>query len=134
MERGDNMVGERIRNLRIDARMTQEELGLKVGVTKQTVSSWEKGISTPNYDILVELSNIFQVSTDFLLGKTDDPKNVKMDLDPKKESISDAEATKILEQKFIENGILKESEHLSDEKLDKYLKMLRALQDIADAD
>ncbi len=134
MERGDNMVGERIRNLRIDARMTQEELGLKVGVIKQTVSSWEKGISTPNYDILVELSNIFQVSTDFLLGKTDDPKNVKMDLDPKKESISDAEATKILEQKFIENGILKEGEHLSDEKLDKYLKMLRALQDIADAD
>lgn len=128
------MVGERIRNLRIDARMTQEELGLKVGVIKQTVSSWEKGISTPNYDILVELSNIFQVSTDFLLGKTDDPKNVKMDLDPKKESISDAEATKILEQKFIENGILKEGEHLSDEKLDKYLKMLRALQDIADAD
>lgn len=78
------------------------------------------------------MANYFDVSIDYLLGKTD---SRQIGTAPaKKESISDAEAEKILEQKFIENGILKEGEHLSDEKLDKYLKMLRALQDIADTD
>lgn len=38
-------VGEMIKQTRIDSNMTQEEYGLKFGVTRQTVSSWETGVS-----------------------------------------------------------------------------------------
>ena len=44
--------GERIRQLRKEAGLTQEALGKKLGVIKQTVSSWENGISEPNSEIL----------------------------------------------------------------------------------
>lgn len=54
--------GEIIKKLRKDAGFTQEELGKKLGVVKQTISSWEKNISEPNSDTLASLAKIFGVS------------------------------------------------------------------------
>ena len=51
--------GERIRQLRKEAGLTQEALGKKLGVIKQTVSSWENGISEPNSEILSNMASIF---------------------------------------------------------------------------
>lgn len=60
--------GNIIKELRKEAGMTQEELGEKLGVIKQTVSSWEKGISEVSNDTLITLSRLFGVTTDYLLG------------------------------------------------------------------
>nr|DAH48472.1 MAG TPA: Repressor protein CI [Caudoviricetes sp.] len=60
--------GSIIKELRKEAGMTQEELGEKLGVIKQTVSSWEKGISEVSNDTLITLSRLFGVTTDYLLG------------------------------------------------------------------
>lgn len=60
--------GSIIKELRKEAGMTQEELGEKLGVIKQTVSAWEKGISEVNNDTLITLSRLFGVTTDYLLG------------------------------------------------------------------
>lgn len=62
------MVGKRIRDLRVKSGMTQNDLGKRVGVIKQTVSSWENESSSPSYDILVLIANIFNVPTDYILG------------------------------------------------------------------
>ena len=59
--------GNRIRLLRKQAGLTQEELGKKMGVIKQTVSSWENNISEPNSEILLSLASVFDVSVDYLL-------------------------------------------------------------------
>ena len=61
------MIGDVIRNLRTGSSMTQAELGNRMGVIKQTISNWEKNISTPNIDAIVKLANIFNVPTDYLL-------------------------------------------------------------------
>lgn len=60
--------GNRIRYLRKRDKLTQEELGKKLGVVKQTVSSWENNISEPNSEILSSIASIFNVPVDFLLG------------------------------------------------------------------
>lgn len=61
------MIGDVIRNLRTASSMTQSELGNRMGVIKQTISNWEKNISTPNIEAIVKLAKIFNVPTDFLL-------------------------------------------------------------------
>ena len=46
------------------------QLSQKLGVTKQTVSNWENDNIQPSIDMLIKLSKIFNVSTDYLLGLT----------------------------------------------------------------
>lgn len=62
------MLGNRIKKLRKDNGLTQVEFGNKLGVVKQTVSSWENGISSPNNETLANIASIFKVSVDELLG------------------------------------------------------------------
>jgi transcriptional regulator with XRE-family HTH domain len=54
--------------LRTNHRLSQEELAEKLFVTRQAVSKWERGVSIPNQDTLLRLSQLFGVSVDALLG------------------------------------------------------------------
>lgn len=60
--------GQRLKELRVQAGMTQLQLAQRMGVTKYVVSFYELQERTPSPDILVKLSGIFKVSTDYLLG------------------------------------------------------------------
>lgn len=64
--------GNRIRQLRKRIGLTQEALGKKLGVIKQTVSSWENNISEPNSEVLSNMASIFDVSIGYLYGLTDE--------------------------------------------------------------
>ncbi len=60
--------GDKLKALRIERKLTQKQLADQVGVTISTISSYESGSRYPSYDILISLSRIFHVSTDYLLG------------------------------------------------------------------
>ena len=60
--------GKRLKKLRTNAGMTQAKLANHLGVTKSVVSYYELHERTPSPEILVKLSNIFRVSSDYLLG------------------------------------------------------------------
>ena len=62
------MVAERISELREQQNMTQAELAKRLGITRSSVNAWEQGISVPSTQYIVELSALFGVSTDYLLG------------------------------------------------------------------
>ena len=62
------MVSDRIKFLREQKNYTQTDLAKKLGITRSSVNAWELGISVPSTQYIVELSNIFSVSTDYLLG------------------------------------------------------------------
>ncbi|MSE22412.1 helix-turn-helix domain-containing protein, partial [Lactobacillus parabuchneri] len=53
-------------------KLTQEELGKKINVSKASISLYEKNLREPSKDSLVTLANFFNVSTDYLLGNTID--------------------------------------------------------------
>lgn len=60
--------GEKIKNLRTKRNLTQKQLADMAGVAVSAISSYESGNRYPSYDVLISLSRIFHVSTDYLLG------------------------------------------------------------------
>lgn len=65
------MIADTIKTMRERINITQSELAKKLNVTRACVNAWEMGISTPSNQYLVELANIFKVSTDYILGMTE---------------------------------------------------------------
>ena len=61
------MIADRIRQLREQYGMTQTELAKKLGITRSSVNAWEMGISVPSTQYIIELSQLFGVTTDYLL-------------------------------------------------------------------
>ncbi len=62
------MLGHRISELRLARNWSQVELGKRLGVAKQTVSNWENDNIQPSIEMLIHLSKLFGVTTDYLLG------------------------------------------------------------------
>jgi transcriptional regulator with XRE-family HTH domain len=64
---------DRCVELREQLKLTQDDIAGKIGVSKKQVSAWETGSAEPRTDSLIALARLFSVSTDYLLGVTDDP-------------------------------------------------------------
>ena len=67
------MFAARLKALREKKDLSQMELANILDVAQQTVASWEKGKSSPNYDLLKRIAVYFHVTADYLLGLTDSP-------------------------------------------------------------
>jgi len=65
------MISERIKQLRKRANMTQTDLAKKLNITRSSVNAWEMGISVPSTQYIVELSDLFKVSADYILNIND---------------------------------------------------------------
>lgn len=61
--------GDRLKRLRIQNGVTQTELGNILGVTKSTICCYERGTRTPTLENLIDMSDYFQISIDYLLGR-----------------------------------------------------------------
>ncbi|MCM1541879.1 MAG: helix-turn-helix domain-containing protein [Blautia sp.] len=61
------ILAEKVASLRKKKGWSQEELAEKLGISRQSVSKWESGASIPDIDKIIMLSELFQVSTDYLL-------------------------------------------------------------------
>lgn len=64
------MLSENIRNFRKAKGLSQEELAAKLNVVRQTVSKWETGLSVPDAELLVALSEVLETPVGVLLGET----------------------------------------------------------------
>ncbi|MBQ8178108.1 MAG: helix-turn-helix transcriptional regulator [Clostridia bacterium] len=62
---------ERLRELRLEKGLSQQELGAIVNMSKMAISHWESGHSEPSIAQLILLSQHFEVSIDYLVGKVD---------------------------------------------------------------
>lgn len=59
---------DKLYTLRKEKNYSQENLAEKINVTRQTISNWELGISTPELQKIIELAEVFNITTDELLG------------------------------------------------------------------
>ena len=61
----------RLKELRLEKNISQKQLGDLLNVSKMAISHWEKGNSEPSISQLIILSNFFEVTFDYLIGKND---------------------------------------------------------------
>lgn len=59
---------EKLKQLRFDKNVTQEQVAKEIGVTKSCYANYEQGSREPSFQILIRLCKYFDVSTDYLLG------------------------------------------------------------------
>lgn len=64
------MLNENIKTIRKSKGLSQEELAIKLNVVRQTVSKWEQGLSVPDAELLVSISEILETPVGILLGET----------------------------------------------------------------
>lgn len=62
------LFGKRLKNLRIEAGLTQKQLGEKLSVTKVSISSYENGTRMASIETLIDIANLFNVDLDYLVG------------------------------------------------------------------
>ena len=64
------MLNENIKAFRKSKGLSQQELAVKLNVVRQTVSKWEQGLSVPDSDVLIAISEVLEVPVSTLLGET----------------------------------------------------------------
>ena len=95
------MFGENLRILRKEKGLSQEELASRLHVVRQTISKWEKGVSVPDAELLVRLSEILETPVSVLLGDSVEPSAESSVIGQQLEQINAALAEKNRRSKFI---------------------------------
>lgn len=75
------MFNENLKTIRKNKGFSQEQLSLRLNVVRQTISKWEKGLSVPDAEMLVKISEILNVSVSELLGTNIDTEQKNNSLD-----------------------------------------------------
>ena len=65
------MLGNRLKELRTSKKMTQDDMANLLNIKRQTYSAYERGISFPDINSVSYMADFFNVSVDYILGKTD---------------------------------------------------------------
>ena len=68
------MIGERLLDLRKDAGLTQDQLAAALNINKHSISAYERDKNEPPDALKIQIARYFNVSADYLLGLTDDPR------------------------------------------------------------
>ncbi len=66
-----NKFAIRLKEVRIEKSYSQSKLAERLNVDQRTISNWEKAVREPDFDMLIKITQLFDVSADYLLGLTD---------------------------------------------------------------
>ncbi len=85
------IVGKRLKELRVNERYTQTQIAEMCGVTQATVGRYETGMAEPPLDKLLWYANKFEVSLDYIFGRTNNPKGMlyQQDMENIKSALSE---------------------------------------------
>lgn len=85
---------EKLRQLRKEAGLTQADVATKLNIKRETYTRYETGTINPPSDMILSMAKIFEVSTDYLLGSSDDP------TPPNKKDSSESEESPEVKEMF----------------------------------
>ena len=83
-------IGEKIAKLRKDRNMTQEELAGMIGVSSQSVSKWETGVTMPDIMLLPIIAGVFEITLDELFSVEKNPKKAYVPIEETPLAVYDA--------------------------------------------
>lgn len=73
------MFGDRLKELREDMGLTQEQLSIRLDITRQQLSNYETNKYEPAFEVLIRIADFFNVSIDYLLCRTKQKENIIID-------------------------------------------------------
>ena len=94
-----NVVGQRLRELRLKMKLSQAKAGAPFGICQSSMNRYENGSASPSFESLVKMADYYDVSLDYLFGRTDDPHGMYYDCKPKLE-FSHPEMKRFIEMCF----------------------------------
>lgn len=112
-----------IKKARILRGLSQKYVAAALGVAAPSVSDWERGKTCPTAANLQALSELLDVSTDYLLGTEDGGNDRSIKKAPAEENAADAQEVKVQLTQLFEN-----LSKLSPEQLDRYMQILKLIQ------
>ncbi len=123
-KRGDNLeIGNRIAELRKEKGVSRVQFAQQIGIPSTTLRNYETGVREPGHSFIVQMAKEFNVSTDYLLGLTDNrsPNETKKSPEPAVTDSEDAQY-ELLGQKIYETllacGYVEEGQELTDAQID----------------
>ncbi|MFW5992273.1 MAG: helix-turn-helix domain-containing protein [Halanaerobiaceae bacterium] len=119
---------DRLKELRNKKDIYQRELAEVIGVSEGAIGMYETGKRTPDKDILVKLAGYFDVSVDYLLGRTEEPFSADK---IKKTLSSDPELVDLIKEAAVRKELkqlLKESKNMKDEEIKKVRQIIKILE------
>ena len=129
------MLGERIKERRKAAKLTQAQLGDMVGVARSTVCSWEKNVFKPDIELIQDIARALNTRAAYLLEYDDDPEDYEtmldtadIPLDVTNKFAGDAEA-QIRSRRAVDEDVMREAAQRLSSKEDGYIKKYRALDE-----
>lgn len=111
------MFGDKLKKLRKEKKLSQEELGLILKVSKMTISNWEANSTEPSLENINELAKYFDVTPNYLLGFAND----------------DLERVEKLKYALKDAGLMA-NDDLTIEELEKALKIIDVMRDRIDTE
>ena len=110
-----SILGERLKQLRSKKELTQAEMAKEIGISQSTYALYETDKRQPDYDKLFSIAQYFAVSTDYLLGVSDDPRPTN----PSTGKSASARETRQLEQLLEMDGLTFKGAPLSEDDRNK---------------
>jgi len=118
------MFGQRLRILRKDKKLTMKEFGKLFSLAESTISGYEGGSRKPDMDTINKFADYFEVTTDYLLGRSDNPNYTAAE----EKAEEDGELEKMLDDPNVTIAF-KEFSDSPEENREKALEYLRWLND-----
>lgn len=123
--------GERFKELRMEKALTQDKLAQKFSINKSSISRYEKNSQVPENEALQAFSDFFQVSVDYLLGRTDIRnielnKNYMPSLNQKDERDIGKVLNHTLEMIKSQDGVMLDGDILDEEDLEILARSIKA--------
>ncbi|MDO7907197.1 helix-turn-helix transcriptional regulator [Paenibacillus sp. JX-17] len=121
--------GNRIAELREQRGLTQEELAGSLGITRASLSHYEKNRRKPDFETLTKIADIFEVSIDYLIGRTSQPDMI-MD-----EEVRDfVDHLELSDQKLLERfNLTIDGRTLTEEEAKRFIAFVRMERSMSDS-
>ncbi|SHH73526.1 helix-turn-helix domain-containing protein [Sporanaerobacter acetigenes] len=114
---GDILISERLKELREEKNLLQKDLAKHLNISTSAYGYYEQGKRNPDTETIEKLADFFNVSTDYLLGRTNYKKNPNIS-----EHLNYNEIEKSIAEKLLNEGIITQDEPIPKEIFEKILK------------
>lgn len=128
----DNILGKRIKQLRNEANLTQEEFGIPYNIKKSTVSQYESGSSRPDDELKKRIASDYNVSLDWLMGRTDNRNNTERISNAVSDDPELEEFWATLKDRPDLQLLFKQTKDLADKDIKQILKIIKTFEDEED--